>query len=91
MALECFPVEILDQIVRDERVSYRDLSQFIKTCRRFKGVGDNNDIWMLKFQMAFPDLIDLVPNSIALNVQWKREVQKRLQVGSRVGNEVSIM
>jgi len=91
MALECFPVEILEQIVRDERVSYSDLSQFIKTCRRFKEVGDNNDTWMQKFQIAFPQLIDLIPKSIAHNVQWKREVQKRLKVGSRVGNEVSMM
>jgi len=89
--MDTFPPEILEQIIRDESLSYEDLLHFSNTCRRFKQVGNSNDTWMSKFKLTFPGLFEHFPSSKCGQVCWKQELRKRLEIGKAVRNEVSCM
>jgi len=89
--MDSFPAEILEQVIRDEGVSYTDLLSFSKACRRFKEVGDSNETWMTKFCLTFPALFQHFPRSKFNHICWKEELKKRLEIGKAVRNEVQGM
>jgi len=89
--MEGFPLEILEQVVRDECLSYNDLLSFSSTCRRFKEVGDSNETWMIKFKLAFPRLFQHFPCSKLSQIWWKKELKKKLETGKSVRDEVKGM
>jgi len=89
--MESFPFEILEQIVKDENLDYKDILSFSSTCRRFREVGDSNESWMAKFKLAFPNVFEHFPRSNWSIICWKAELRKRLEVGVSVRNEVGGM
>jgi len=89
--METFPSEILEQVIRDENISFKDLLSFSSTCTRFKEVAGSNEIWMSKFKLEFPNLFGHFPQSKLSKVSWKSQIRKRLEIGNSVRNEVGQM
>jgi len=91
MGMESFPPEILEKIVQDCCLCFKDLSHFSSTCKRFREIGNSNETWMLKFQLAFPSLFLHFPLNSSNQISWKDEVKKRIQIGCDVRTEVNRM
>lgn len=89
--MDSLPIELVEKIIRDKVLDYVDLSRLSCVNRRIRDIVDTNDNWMIKFQLAFPDIyhkIITVQHSTSGH-DWKSKLKKRCKVGLEVSSEVA--
>lgn len=86
--LESLPNEVLEKILTNRSVCYRDLCRVSCISKRFKQIVDNNnELWKCKFRQNWPKLFTLVIAD-AIN-DWHRLCRDRHLIGGYLRQEVS--
>lgn len=88
MSLEKIPSEIIEKIVRNDILDYKDILSLCCTCRRLSDICSSNDVWRCKFKLSLQLLYEKISENIFVEINWKLELRKYLQLSCNIEEEI---
>ncbi|XP_063225966.1 F-box only protein 21-like [Bacillus rossius redtenbacheri] len=80
VTIECLPVEIVENILQNDSLTFKDVVNFSSTCRRFREiVNGSNKVWKKTFFQKWPLLQKAFDHQKVCT--WRREFAIRLHIG----------